>query len=129
MNKPNINSALKQRSFWRGNNKIRDIIFILILALVLIIVAKKIFATGEKTQSTVTNMQTDAEKKVERLLNEIDGVGQASVMICETEEGITGIIVVCEGAKDLRVTMNIREAVAAALGTEQNAVKIYLKKQ
>ena len=33
-----------------------------------------------------------------------------------------------KGASDLQVILNVREAVAAALGTNQNAVKVYLKK-
>ena len=49
-------------------------------------------------------------------------------MICETEEGVLGAVVVCEGAKNIRVNMDIREAVATALGTKESAVKIYLKK-
>lgn len=32
-------------------------------------------------------------------------------------------------ANDLRVNMNIREAVAAALGTDEKSVKIYLMKE
>ena len=39
------------------------------------------------------------------------------------------LVVVCEGANDFQVVMHVREAVAAALGTEQKAVKIYLKKE
>ncbi len=64
-----------------------------------------------------------------RLLEEIEGVGEANVMICENEEGVQSVVVVCDGANDLRVVINVREAVAAALGTEENAVKIYLKKE
>ena len=61
-------------------------------------------------------------------LEEIEGVGDANVIVCETEDGKKNVVVVCEGAKNLLVVMNVREAVAAALGTEQNAVKVYQKK-
>ena len=71
---------------------------------------------------------TETERKISLLLEEIEGVGKASVMVCETEEGILGAVVVCEGANDIRVNINVREAVATALGTEEKAVKIYLKK-
>ena len=62
------------------------------------------------------------------LLEEMNGVGKAEVMVCETEDGVLGVVIVCEGANDLQVNMHVREAVATALGTAQNNVKIYLKK-
>ena len=62
-------------------------------------------------------------------MEEIDGVGDANVIVYEAEDGAKSVVVVCEGANNLRVVMNVREAVAAALGTEVKAVKIYLKKE
>ena len=56
-------------------------------------------------------------------------MGDVNVMICESEDGVQSVVVVCEGANDLRVNMNIREAVAAALGTDEKSVKIYLMKE
>ena len=114
----------------RLNGKIKDLLIIGGLALLIVFAAWKIFYKEEKTDGQ-TNVSTlsASEQKVSRLLEEIDGVGEAEVMICETEEGVEGVVVVCEGAKNLQVVMDIREAVAAALGTKQNAVKIYLKKE
>ena len=60
---------------------------------------------------------------------EIDGVGNVRVMICEDEDGVESVVVVCEGANDLRVNMDIREAVSAALGTDEKSVKIYQMKE
>ena len=51
------------------------------------------------------------------------------MMVCETEEGVKSGVVVCDGANDFGVVMDIREAVAAALGTEEKAIKVYLKKE
>jgi hypothetical protein len=81
---------------------------------------------GENVQTAVL---TENEQKVVRILAEIDGVGKASVAVCETDDGVESVVVVCEGANDLRVIMDVKEAVSAALGTKQNAVKIYLKKE
>ncbi len=105
----------------------REIILLCILALILGIAVWKFFYDPAK--ETVNTSATESEKKLSALLAEIDGVGEAEVMICEDEDGIKSVVVVCEGAKDLRVMMDIREAVAAALGTEEKAVKIYLKKE
>ena len=113
--------------FRRWNGRIRDIVLLSTLALVLIVVTWQIFHTEDPR--TVAVNATETELKVIRLLEEIDGVGEANVIVCETEEGITSVVVVCEGANNLRVVMDVREAVAAALGTEEKAVKIYLKKE
>lgn len=75
------------------------------------------------------NGASESEQKLCALLKEIDGVGDVNVMICESEDGVQSVVVVCEGANDLRVNMNIREAVAAALGTDEKSVKIYLMKE
>ncbi len=109
------------------NGRIKDVLILSILAFVLIFAAWKIFYTDESGATSVAST-SESERKVSRLLEQIEGVGEADVMICETEDGVQSVVVVCEGAKDLQVMMNIREAVAAALGTEEKAVKIYLKK-
>lgn len=98
------------------------------LALLLLSVAIAVFRGGDKSTEATAGQMSALEEKVSRILEEIDGVGEASVVVCEDEDEVTGVVVVCEGANDLRVVMDIREAVAAALNTEQKSVKIYLKK-
>ena len=99
------------------------------LALLLLSVAIAVFRGGDKSAEATAGQMSALEEKVSRILEEIDGVGEASVVVCEDEDEVTGVVVVCEGANDLRVVMDIREAVAAALNTEQKSVKIYLKKE
>lgn len=118
--------GLKQRKM---NGKIKDILILSVLALVLLVAVWKIFYTDEEKSSLSNAYASSTEEKVSRLLSQIEGVGEADVMICETEEGVQSVVVVCEGANDLQVIMDVREAVAAALGTEEKAVKIYLKKE
>ncbi len=118
--------AMKRRTLIDG--KLKDILLLSVLALTLIFAAWKIFDTDESVETLNAVSGSESERKVSLLLQEIDGVGEADVMICETEEGVQSVVVVCEGAKDLQVIINVREAVAAALGTEEKAVKIYLKK-
>lgn len=112
----------------RIDKKKREILIVGGLAILLTIAIWQVFFT-EKTQDTAATVMSENEKKVSRILKEIDGVGEASVMICETEEGVRSVVVVCEGADNLHVLMNVREAVAAALGTEEKAIKVYLKKE
>lgn len=119
--------GLKQRKVMNG--KIKDILILSVLALVLLVAVWKIFYTDEEKSSLSNAYASSTEEKVSKLLSQIEGVGEADVMICETEEGVQSVVVVCEGANDLQVIMDVREAVAAALGTEEKAVKIYLKKE
>lgn len=119
-------ASVKRRALFDG--KIKEILLLSVLALTLIFAAWKIFYTDESGETASGASGSESERKVSRLLQEIDGVGEADVIICETEDGVQSVVVVCEGAKDLQVVINVREAVAAALGTEEKAVKIYLKK-
>lgn len=128
MNKVEQGKTQSGNIFKRMDGRIKDILLLSVLGLVLFAAAWQIFHT-EETETVVATGTTDAETKVMQLLQEMEGVGEANVMICENEEGVQSVVVVCDGANSIRVMMNIREAVAAALGTEENAVKIYLKKE
>lgn len=107
--------------------RVKDFLIVGVLGIVLFYTAWKIFQEDDATNTAQLQLSA-SESKIMRILQEIDGVGEASVVVCEDEEEIKSVVVVCEGAKDLRVIMNVREAVAAALDTDQKLVKIYLKK-
>lgn len=108
--------------------KWKDWLILLIVAVVLLFLAWKVFHGEEDNPASIIVQGTETEIKISRLLEEMEGVGEAEVIVCEDENGTISAVVVCEGANDLRVIMNVREAVAAALGTDEKAVKIYLKK-
>ena len=118
----------KKNIFAKIDGKTKDLLLIFVLLFALVVSAWQIFQKDDPQETGLVNA-TETEMKVIRLLEEIDGVGEANVIVCETEEGNKNVVVVCEGANDLRVVMNIRSAVAAALGTEEKAVKVYLKKE
>ena len=110
----------------KRKGKIKDIILLALLAFALLFAAWRIFRNGEEDKTSVS--ATENERKVARLLQEIEGVGEAEIVVCEDENGVKSVVVVCDGANNFRVIMDVREAVAAALGTEESAVKIYQKK-
>ena len=119
----------KMENFYKNmGGKVKDIVLLGVLAIVLILAAWLIFHT-EDSEEAVSIQPTQTEARVMRLLQEIDGVGDANVIIYETEDGVQSVAVVCEGANDLRVVMNVRSAVSAALGTEEKLVRVYLKKE
>ena len=128
MNKNNEEKSRIASLLKRFDGKMRDILLLGALGLLLIFTAWQVFHT-EDTDEVAAVYLTETETKVLRLLNEIDGVGDASVIVYEKEGDVESVVVVCEGANNLRVVMNVREAVASALGTEQKLVKIYLKKE
>ena len=122
MNKQTETDWKKKRAY----SRIKEIVLIGALALALVFAVWKVFYTEE---TPVVNVSaTPTEERVGRLLQSIDGVGTVEVAIYETEDGVQSVVVVCEGANDLKVVLNVREAVASALGTQEKNVKIYLKK-
>ena len=108
--------------------KIKELLLLSLLAVVLIFSAWNIFHTEEEETVAGYNAMSESEIKVMRILQAIDGVGDASVVVCESDATVKSVVIVCEGARNLRVVMDVREAVASALDTEENSVKIYLKK-
>ncbi len=126
-----MNNLEKNNSPPKGFFKLKkwkDVLIVGILAIVLIVAIWRIFYTDKK-ESAPTSTCSENEQKISEILAQMEGVGEAEVMICETEEGVQSVVVVCEGAKNLQVIINVREAVAAALGTHEKSVKVYLKKE
>ena len=128
MSKKEIERKEAAKWWTRLDGRVKNVLIVSFLALVLIFAAWQIFHT-DATDEAVSVSATDTEAKVIRLLREIDGVGEADVIVYEAENTVKSVVVVCEGANNLRVVMNVREAVASALGAEEKAVKIYLKKE
>ena len=123
MNNPHQKERWKRR-FFAG--RLKEILVVGGLALALLFAVWRVFY-AEETVSVSTTL-SPTEEKISKLLQEIDGVGQAEVMIYETDEGVQSVVVVCEGANNLQVVIDVREAVASAVGTQEKNVKIYLKK-
>jgi hypothetical protein len=110
------------------SERIKDVIWISIVALILFLACFLVFGKEENVESVAMAKMSEKEQKISQILHEIDGVGEVSVVVCEEEDEVKSVVVVCEGAKDIRVVMEVREAVATALNTQQKSVKIYLKK-
>ena len=116
----------KEKTFLSGRRT--DLVWICVIAAILFLAAFVVFGKEENTQGIGVAQMSEKEQKVCQILQEIEGVGEASVIVCEDEDEVKSVVVVCEGANDFRVVMDVREAVATALNTQQKSVKIYLKK-
>ena len=62
---------------------------------------------------------SDAERRLERLLEKIDGVGRVHVMIADG-----GAVVVCERLDGLRAELAVRSAVRTLLDIDNDRIQI-----
>ena len=123
------NTCIEKRAFsFLSDGRIKDVLLISILAFILTFTVWKVFNNPSSNEESVGTM-SETEKRISQILSEIDGVGKAEVVISENEDGIHGAVVVCEGANNLKVIMDVREAVSTALNIEVANIKIYLKKE
>ena len=128
--KTKMEISRKQGKIFSTTGKIKDLLLVGGLAIVLVVASWNIFYKNEENpEDSLSIVATQTEERVRRLLEEMEGVGQADVMVCETEDGVQSVVVVCEGANNLQVVLHIKQAVAAALGTQEKSVKIYQKKE
>ena len=123
-----MNNPPKKEKWKNGffASRIKEILVVGGIAIALLFAVWKVFYV-DSTPDTFKNL-SPMEEKVRVLLREMEGVGEADVMIYETEEGVQSVVVICEGANNLQVLINVREAVATAVGTQEKNIKIYLKK-
>ena len=120
----NETDVFKERKRFQ-KEKLKDLMLVGVLALALALFG---WSISEKEQKGTAELSyTETEARVSRLISQIDGVGGAELVICETETGVQSVVVVCEGAENFTVLMNVREAVSAALGIGEEKVKIYVK--
>ena len=115
-------STIKTR--WK-RLRLKEVALVAILS-VLLLGGAWLVLGKENTQTSMSS--SDTEKRLAAILADIDGVGEVEVMLSDTEDGEKGVVIVCEGANDIRVLISVREAAATALGIQQKNVKIYLKK-
>ena len=108
----------------RGAKLIQVSLFVC-LALVLCTAVWQVFFEEDKSSHASENTE---ETKLVAILENIAGVGEAEVMIGVYENGERGVVIVCEGANNLSVLMDVREVASIALGIEPKNVKVYLKK-
>ncbi len=114
----------KVLNFVNDNKKI-IIVVILIIVLVGTIYFINKFQEDGNTKQTVTAQKSAAEVKLTGILSSIEGVGATDVMINEGENGILGVVIVCEGANNLMTRNDILNAVSTALNIDKKIIAIY----
>lgn len=109
-------------SFFKNNKKVIALSFLVILLILILC----FFNIKDKNENSVS--KSDDEIKLSELLSQVDGVGNADVLIREQNEKIIGIIVVCEGANDIMVRNNLINLISTAFNVDRNIIAIYLMK-
>ncbi len=110
----------KMKAFFR--NKTVHIVLVCLLALLLLFAAYKVFAAPTQKSGYTP---TEREERVIMLLEELDGVDGATVMITEEESVPVSAIVVFRGEDGFLVRMKVRQIAATALGIEEKNVVVY----
>lgn len=103
------------------------ILLISCLLIVLIALAFLLYGGKNKIASTSADgaARSQTEVKLMRILSEIEGVGNAEVMITEGKNGVEGVIIVCEGAYNIMTRNDILNAASTALNVDKNNIAIY----
>ncbi|MBQ9276631.1 MAG: hypothetical protein IJ226_03460 [Clostridia bacterium] len=111
----------------KGIKNIQIIVAILIIAVALIIYSNVIGKTGTKEIQSASSVMTEEETRLSAVLSQIDGAGAVSAMITKHNDETVGVIVICEGAKDISVRLRVLDATATALGVDKSIVSVYSK--
>ena len=98
---------------------------------------------SEYSQQDASALTTDEERRLEKILSEIKGVGETSVMITyrdsekaasvfsqdgsDEDSPVEGVIVISEGARDVIVKNNIINAVSALYDIQAANVMVFEK--
>jgi hypothetical protein len=110
--------------YLKSNKLLLGIIAIVILLIALVVVLNG--DTANDTTTTATTQKSSEEVKLIGILQNIKGVGDADVLINETDEGqICGVVIVCSGADNIMTKNDILNAVSTALNIQKNIIAIY----
>lgn len=95
---------------------------------------------GKKEKYTEEDSETgktELEEKLEEFLSNVDGVGEAEVILMTEEDGsfgsgetikVTGALVSAEGGENPRTVQKIQDAVQALFQIEAHKIKIMKRK-
>ena len=105
------------------NNKTARTVFILIIALLLVFAVYRVFFRSEKTSPT--HEATELEERLSKILSEIDGVGEVSVLVSEEEGKAVSAVIVFRGADSILTRIRVIDATSGALGINKDKVLVY----
>ena len=109
------------------------------MILLLIGILLVVIAIPTKTEPRVNSLsiyddvspnETDMEKRLQSLLQQMQGVGEVHTMITyRDDKQVEGIVIIAEGGGDAVVVRNITEVVRALFDVDSHKIKVIEKKQ
>ena len=98
------------------------------LALIMILAAVVLTAGGAESGGTEA---TALERRMESVLSCVAGAGRVRVLVNEGDraDAPSGVLVVAEGAGDVRVRLELQQAVQALLGVETAQIEVLVMKE
>lgn len=102
-----------------------------VLLVVIAIPTKTDSEEGSLTRYDETNQNTtDMEKRLENLLEQMQGVGEVHTMITyQKDDSVEGIVIIAEGGGNAVVVRNITEVVQALFAVDSHKIKVIEKNQ
>lgn len=93
------------------------------LAIIAAVAVLLVFGMREKAEEG--NVSTEEEMRIERIIEKIEGVKTASVMISyDDKQERAGIVIVADGADDIRTMLEIQRAVKTLTGLQLEQIEI-----
>lgn len=105
------------------NRTVRIVLFC-VLALLLLAAIWRVFFAGESTVGSYD--ETEKEARISAMLERVEGIEDASVMIVEEDGRAVSAIVVYSGEDSILSRMRILEIASSALGLPKEKVQVYL---
>jgi len=127
----------------RTIKNIEIIIGVVIICMVVLIYSSVTSKTSGGNADDTGNVQTetdgtDLENRLSAILSKIEGAGNVSVMVTyqtdsvasassEAEEGaeIKGVVIVADGAEDVRVRLDLIKAARTLLDVDADAIQVF----
>ena len=117
MNTERIKNLLQSRAF--------RVVAVGIGAFLLLFAVWRVFFSGGKSKSADTYSPTSLEERLAQLLDEIEGVDGATVMIGEKDGEAVSAVVIIRGDLGLVTRMRVIDATANALHIARQDVLVY----
>ena len=113
----------EQQSIWKiflGKWNKNHLLVFLLIGILLMVIA---IPTGENQISDEEN--TELEKRLEAILEGMEGVGNVNVMITlQEDDAVEGVAIVAEGGDNAVTVRNITEVVQALFHVDSHKIKV-----
>lgn len=104
--------------------RVKEIKNIKIIVLVFIIAVALIIYSSVATSSESVSYMSDEEMRLASILSSVNGAGDVEVMISQSGNQISGVLVLADGANNPLVRIRLVEATSSALGIDYTLVSV-----